>query len=67
MLSPLGLEAVGIALGGGDDTFFLSGSVNFVWTTFPSIWAPSMYIWAFSASALVLNSTYPEPFGRLTI
>jgi hypothetical protein len=31
--------------------------VNFTRTTFPSIWAPSMYDRAFSASALVLNST----------
>lgn len=59
------LDEVAAGLG-GETGFFLSGKVNFARTTFPSIWAPSTYNWAFSASALVLNSTYANPFGRFT-
>lgn len=68
MLSIFGaslFDTVGTTLGGGE-TFFRSGSVNFARTTFPSIWPPSMYARAFSASVLILNSTYPNPLERLT-
>ncbi|KAG8637828.1 hypothetical protein MANES_15G168450v8 [Manihot esculenta] len=51
----------------GGETPCRGGNVNLARTKLPSIWVPSMYIKAFSASALALNSTYPYPLGRLIV